>query len=191
MAIIYGKGPYLLHSLGGDRIIRFVHSENDPKMENKPPVGIDRLDLRLLDILQRQGALSVAEVAAQARISTTTCWRRIQQLEQNGVIKSRVALLDRNALGLDVTIFAHVKLATTGRDALAEFEAAIRDRAEVLECYTLTGEWDFLLKIVTKNIKAYEAFYLDYLSRIACVRSVNSSVAVTVIKESTALPLGI
>jgi len=132
-----------------------------------------------------------AEVAARTKLSTTTCWRRIQQLEQNGVIKARVALLDRNSLGLDVTIFAHVKLATTGRNALAEFEAAIRDRAEVLECYTLTGEWDFLLKIVTKNIKAYEAFYLDYLSRIPCVRSVNSSVAVTVIKESTALPLGI
>jgi Lrp/AsnC family transcriptional regulator len=152
---------------------------------------IDHLDLRLLDILQRQGALSVAEVASKTKLSTTTCWRRIQQLEQDGVIKARVALLDRNSLGLDVTIFAHVKLANTGRDAIAEFEAAIRDRAEVLECYTLTGEWDFLLKIVTKNIKAYEAFYLDYLSRISCVRSVNSSVAVTVIKESTALPLGI
>ena len=127
-------------------------------------------------------------MAAQTRLSTTTCWRRIQQLEQNGVIKARVALLDRNALGLDVTIFAHVKLATTGRAALAEFEVAIRDRAEVLECYTLTGEWDFLLKIVTQNIKAFEAFYLDYLSRIPCVRSVNSSVAVTVIKESTRCP---
>jgi Lrp/AsnC family transcriptional regulator len=152
---------------------------------------VDSLDLRLLDILQRQGALSVAELAAKTKLSTTTCWRRIQQLEQDGIIKARVALLDRNSLGLDVTIFAHVKLANTGRDAIAEFEAAIRDRAEVLECYTLTGEWDFLLKIVTKNIKAYEAFYLDYLSRIPCVRSVNSSVAVTVIKESTALPLGI
>lgn len=153
--------------------------------------AIDRLDLKLLDVLQRRGAASVAEVAAQARISTTTCWRRIQQLEQSGVIKGRVALLDRNALGLDVTIFAHVKLETTGRDAIAEFEAAIRNRAEVLECYTLTGEWDFLLKIVTKNMKAYEAFYLDYLSRIRCVRAVNSSVAVTVIKESTVLPLGL
>jgi Lrp/AsnC family transcriptional regulator len=159
--------------------------------ENSIHQGIDRLDLRLLDILQRHGALSVAEVASRARISTTTCWRRIQQLEADGVIKGRVALLDRNALGLDVTIFAHVKLATTGRAALGEFEAAIRDRAEVLECYTLTGEWDFLLKIVTKNVKAYEAFYLDYLSRIACVRSINSSIAVTVIKESTALPLGV
>jgi len=181
----------MLHSFGRRPIIRYVHSESSPIMENISHPGIDRLDLRLLDILQRHGALSVAEVAAQTRLSTTTCWRRIQQLEQTGVIKGRVALLDRNALGLDVTIFAHVKLATTGRDAIAEFEAAIRDRAEVLECYTLTGEWDFLLKIVTKNIKAYEAFYLDYLSRIACVRSVNSSVAVTVIKESTALPLGI
>jgi Lrp/AsnC family transcriptional regulator len=160
-------------------------------MQNSGHKAIDRLDLRLLDILQRRGALSVAEVASAVRISTTTCWRRIQQLERDGVIKARVALLDRNALGLDLTIFAHVKLATTGRDALGEFEAAIRDRAEVLECYTLTGEWDFLLKIVTRNIKAYEAFYLDYLSRIPCVRSVNSSVAVTVIKESTALPLGV
>jgi Lrp/AsnC family transcriptional regulator len=160
-------------------------------MENTNRPTLDQLDLRLLDILQREGALSVAEVASKIRLSTTTCWRRIQQLEQSGVIKARVALLDRNALGLDVTMFAHVKLATTGRDALAEFEEAIRDRAEVLECYTLTGEWDFLLKIVTRNIKAFEAFYLDYLSRIPCVQSVNSSVAVTVIKESTALPLGI
>jgi Lrp/AsnC family transcriptional regulator len=160
-------------------------------MEHSNRQAIDRLDLKLLDVLQRRGAASVAEVAAQARISTTTCWRRIQQLEQSGVIKGRVALLDRNALGLDVTIFAHVKLETTGRDAIAEFEAAIRERAEVLECYTLTGEWDFLLKIVTKNMKAYEAFYLDYLSRIPCVRAVNSSVAVTVIKESTVLPLAL
>jgi len=181
----------MLQSLGISPIIRSVHSYKCQFMEKNSRPDVDRLDLRLLDILQREGALSVAEVAARTKLSTTTCWRRIQQLEQNGVIKARVALLDRNFLGLDVTIFAHVKLATTGRDALAEFEAAIRDRAEVLECYTLTGEWDFLLKIVTKNIKAYEAFYLDYLSRIPCVRSVNSSVAVTVIKESTALPLGI
>jgi Lrp/AsnC family transcriptional regulator len=180
-----------LRSLGPSPIIRSIHSEKAPIVENTNRPVLDQLDLRLLDILQREGALSVAEVASKIRLSTTTCWRRIQQLEQSGVIKARVALLDRNALGLDVTMFAHVKLATTGRDAIAEFEEAIRDRAEVLECYTLTGEWDFLLKIVTRNIKAFEAFYLDYLSRIPCVQSVNSSVAVTVIKESTALPLGV
>jgi Lrp/AsnC family transcriptional regulator len=160
-------------------------------MENTNRSLLDRLDLRVLDLLQRQGALSAAEVASRLHLSTTTCWRRIQQLEQHGVITGRVALLSRNALGLDVTMFAHVKLSSTGREAIANFEAAIRDRAEVLECYTLTGEWDFLLKIVTRNIKAYEAFYLDTLSRIPQVQSVNSSVAVTVIKESTALPLGV
>jgi Lrp/AsnC family transcriptional regulator len=191
IGVIYAKALRVLHSSTDVPIIRYVHSGIRLNMEQTSRPAIDRLDLRLLDILQRSGALSVAEVAARTRLSTTTCWRRIQQLEQNGVIKARVALLDRAALGLDVTIFAHVKLATTGRGALAEFEAAIRDRAEVLECFTLTGEWDFLLKIVTKNIKAYEAFYLDYLSRIPCVRAVNSSVAVTVIKESTALPLGV
>jgi Lrp/AsnC family transcriptional regulator len=159
-------------------------------MEKSFRPALDTLDLRLLDVLQTNGALPVAEVASRLKLSSTTCWRRIQQLEMHGV-KARVALLDRSALGLDVTMFAHVKLVTTGRDAIAKFEEAIRDRAEVLECYTLTGEWDFLLKIVTRSIKAYEAFYLDYLSRIPHVHSVNSSVAVTVIKESTALPLGV
>src|SRR5580658_1994855 len=112
----------MLHSLGSRLIIRYIHSESRYFVEQNNRPGIDRLDLRLLDILQRNGALSVAEVAAQTKLSTTTCWRRIQQLEQNGVIKARVALLDRNALGLDVTIFAHVKLANTSRDAIAEFE---------------------------------------------------------------------
>ena len=98
-------------------------------MEHSNRPTLDRLDLRLLDVLQRSGALSVADVASQLKLSTTTCWRRIQQLEQDGVIKARVALLDRNALGLDVTMFAQVKLATTGRDAIAKFEEAIRDRA--------------------------------------------------------------
>src|ERR1700744_4526207 len=115
----------MLHSFGRCPIIRYIHSKISRSMENSSRPSIDRLDLRLLDILQRQGALSVAEVAAQAKLSTTTCWRRIQHLEQSGVIKGRVALLARPALGLDVPIFPHVKLATTGRDALAEFEAAI------------------------------------------------------------------
>src|SRR6202022_4979667 len=103
-----------------------------------------------------------------------TGWRPCPRPQKKALTKARVALLDRNALGLDVTMFAQVKLATTGRDAIAKFEEAIRDRAEVLECYTLTGEWDFLLKIVTRNMKAYEAFYLDYLSRIPSAQSVIS-----------------
>ena len=113
-------------------------------MENYDRPVIDRVDLRLLDILQRQAGLSVAEVAARARLSTTTCWRRIQLLEQNGVIKSRVALLDRNALGLDVTIFAHVNSpaldATPSQSSKLPFatvprcSSAIRSRVSGTSC---------------------------------------------------------
>jgi Lrp/AsnC family transcriptional regulator len=158
-------------------------------MEEKRHHALDRVDRRILDLLQREGALSVAEVASRTGLSTTTCWRRIQQLEQGCVIRGRVALLDRSALGLDVTIFAHVKLSTQGRDAIAAFAEAIRERPEVLDCYTTMGEWDFMLRIVTRDIKAYEAFYLDHLSKLPNVQSINSSVTVTVIKETTVLPI--
>lgn len=159
-------------------------------MEHTARPVLDRIDRRILDLLQREGALPVAEVAGRTGLSTTTCWRRIQQLEQSGVIRGRVALLDRAALGLEVTIFAHVKLSTQGRDALAEFAAAIRERPEVLDCYTTMGEWDFMLRVVTPDIKSFEAFYLDHLSKMPHVQSINSSVAVTVIKETTVLPIG-
>jgi Lrp/AsnC family transcriptional regulator len=158
-------------------------------VENSSHPVVDRVDRRILDVLQREGALPVAEVATRTGLSTTTCWRRIQALEQTGVIRGRVAVLDRTALGLDVTIFAHVKLSTQGRDAIAAFAEAIRERPEVLDCYTTMGEWDFMLRIVTRDIKAYEAFYLDHLSKLPFVQSINSSVTVTVIKETTVLPL--
>jgi Lrp/AsnC family transcriptional regulator len=160
-------------------------------MEEASPSRLDKVDRRILDLVQREGALSVAEVASRTGLSTTTCWRRIQALEQSGVIRGRVALLDRAALGLDVTIFAHVKLSTQGRDAIAAFAEAIRERPEVLDCYTTMGEWDFMLRVVTRDIKAYEAFYLDHLSKLPNVQSINSSVTVTVIKETTILPIAL
>jgi Lrp/AsnC family transcriptional regulator len=158
-------------------------------MKNTVRLEVDAIDRRILDVLQRDASLSAAEVAARVGLATTTCWRRIQQLEQRGVIKQRVALLDRGMLGLDVVVFVQVRLSTQGRDAIAQFDKAIRDRPEVLDCYTLTGEWDFCLRIVTRDMKEYEAFFLDHLSKIPNVQSVNSSIAVTVVKESTVLPL--
>jgi Lrp/AsnC family transcriptional regulator len=152
-------------------------------------VELDTIDRRILDVLQHAASLSATDVATRVGLSTTTCWRRIQQLEQSGVIRQRVALLDRSALGLDVVVFVQVRLSTQGRDAIAQFDKAIRDRPEVLDCYTLTGEWDFCLRIVTHDMKEYEAFFLDHLSKIPNVQSVNSSIAVTVVKESTVLPL--
>src|SRR5882757_5202870 len=131
---------------------------------------LDRADLRILDLLQQHGHFSAAEVAERLRMTASTCWRRISRLEELGVIQKRVALLDREKLGLPVLVFSHVKLAAHGRDALL-------------------GETDFLLRIVCRDIKAYEAFFLDHLSRFPGVQSVNSSIALAVIKATTALPL--
>lgn len=150
---------------------------------------LDRTDLRILELLQQHGNLSAAEVAERLSLTTSTCWRRISRLEELGVIRKRVALLDREKLGLAVTVFSHVKVAGHGRDALLRFEQAVRAHPEILECYTLMGETDFLLRIACRDIKAYEAFFLDHLSRFPGVQSVNSSIALAVIKETTALPL--
>ncbi|GAC1452038.1 MAG: Lrp/AsnC family transcriptional regulator [Steroidobacteraceae bacterium] len=150
---------------------------------------LDRGDLRILGLLQEHGNLSAAEIAERLSLTASTCWRRVTRLEAEGVIARRVAILDREKLGLSVMVFSHVKLAGHGRDALLRFEQAVRIHPQILECYTLMGETDFLLRIVCRDIKAYEAFFLDHLSRFPGVQSVNSSIALAVIKETTALPL--
>ncbi|MGA7537345.1 MAG: Lrp/AsnC family transcriptional regulator [Steroidobacteraceae bacterium] len=150
---------------------------------------LDRGDARILDLIQEHGDLSAAEIAERLGMTASTCWRRMSRLEELKVIRKRVALLDREKLGLNVLVFSHVKLAGHGRDALLRFEQAVREHPEILECYTLMGETDFLLRIVCRDIKAYEAFFLDHLSRFPGVQSVHSSIALSVIKETTALPL--
>ncbi len=160
-------------------------------MKQPSEADLDRTDLRLLDALQKDGALSAAELAERVGLAVTTCWRRIRRLEETGVIRHRVALLDRERVGLGVTVFAHVKLVAHGRDNLGKFAEAVRRFPEVLECYTTTGDWDFLLRIVARDIKGYEAFFPDHLSKAPGVQSVSSSIAMTVFKETTQLPLGL
>jgi len=150
---------------------------------------LTRTDLRILDLVQEHGDLSAAELGERLGMSASTCWRRLGRLTELGVIKRRVTLLDREKAGLSVMVFSHVKVSGHGRDALLKFEQAVRAHPEILECYTLMGETDFLLRIVCRDIKAYEAFFLDHLSRFPGVQSVNSSIALAVIKETTALPL--
>jgi Lrp/AsnC family transcriptional regulator len=152
-------------------------------------VELDKADLRILEVLQHHGNLSAAEVAEKVDMTTSTCWRRITRLEEAGVIQQRVTLLDREKVGLNVTVFSRVKLAAHGRDSLGRFEQAVRELPEVLECYTLMGDTDFLLRICVRDIKAYEAFFLDHLTRLPGVESVHSSIALSTIKETTALPL--
>lgn len=151
--------------------------------------ALDDVDRRILQLLQQDASLTAADVAARVGLSQSPCWRRIARLERDGLIRRRVALLDRDRLGLGVLVFAQVKFAGGARESLAEFEQAIRSFPEVQECFMLMGEVDFLLKVVTPDVAAYERFLRDKLSLMPAVREVRSSMALSAVKEGTALPL--
>jgi Lrp/AsnC family transcriptional regulator len=150
---------------------------------------LDEFDKKILDRLQRDSTVAVADLAEQVGLSQSTCWRRINLLEQAGVIRSRVALLDPKALGIEVTVFANIKLSAHGRRSLNEFEAAISQCPEVVECYTMSGEMDFLLRIVARDIEAYERFLRETLLQMPSVQEVHSHIALSQVKHTTALPL--
>lgn len=150
---------------------------------------LDHADRRLLGLLQQDATRSVADLAREAGLSATPCWRRVQRLKETGVIKSQVCLLDRTQIGLNAQIFAQVKLSAVGRANLAEFSEAIRQFPEVLECFVLMGSVDFLLRIVARDISAYEHFFFEKLSRVPGVQEINSMVALSEIKSTTELPI--
>jgi Lrp/AsnC family transcriptional regulator len=151
--------------------------------------GINRTDLQILDALQHNGSLTTQEIADRINISQSPCWRRINKLEEQGLIDKKVTLLNREKLGMDVVVFATVNLTTQGRDNLEGFEREIEILPEVMECYTMAGTWDYMLKIVAKDIRHYEIFVREKLTRLDNIREVHSHIAVTEIKNTTALPL--
>jgi Lrp/AsnC family transcriptional regulator len=153
------------------------------------PLDLDRFDRKILRLLQTDCSLPVSEIAKRVGLSTSPCWRRINRLEQAGAIRRKVAVLDHTRLGMTVTVFVHVRLSQHGRRNLEEFERAVRELPEVLECYTVTGEMDYMLKIVTKDIQHFESFLRNHLMTMPVVRETHSTVAVTEIKDTTELPL--
>lgn len=150
---------------------------------------IDSTDKKLLGLLQEDANISTSALADQLHISQSPCWRRINRLEEQGIIQKRVAVLDREALGMSVVVFATVNLNQTGRQNLIEFEQMIKGHPEVLECYTMTGIWDYVLKIVTRDVRHYEDFVRNTLSASDLIRELHSHIAVTEIKNTSALPL--
>ena len=152
---------------------------------------LDAIDRTILMILQADASLSTAEIAAKAGTSQSSVWRRIEKLEKLGIIRKRVALLDRAKLGLGMMVFAHVKLQAHGQRTLPLFEEAVRRFPEVVECYTLLGETDYLLRVITRDAAAYEAFFRKHLSQVASVQFTNSSMAISEVKSTTELPLSI
>ena len=150
---------------------------------------LDPFDKEILALLQEDASLSAADIGARIGLSQSPCWRRIHRLEEAGLVTRRVALLDRHKLGLDVLVFALIKLNAHGRRSLPEFADAIQRYPEVQECFTLMGEMDFLVRIVTWDIQSYERFFFDTLSQLPGVQEVHSNIAMSEMKSTTALPL--
>ena len=150
---------------------------------------LDPFEKKILRELQQDASLTTADLAERVGLSATPCWRRINRLEQDGYIRARVALVDRRKVGLNAHIFAQVKLNAHGRANLDEFGAAIQGFPEVLDCFVLMGSTDFMLRIVAKDIDAYEKFFFDRLSKLPGVQEINSTVALSEIKSTSALPI--
>ena len=158
-------------------------------MKRSSRIELDRTDLRILDALQRDGSLSAAELAERVGLAVTTCWRRVKRLEDARVIRGRVALLDRELLGLDLLCFVQISVQRHHRDHIVAFEEAVRAMPEVLDCHHMTGEFDFLLKIVVANRKALETLLVERLSTLPGVTRLQTSVVLSEVKHVTEIPI--
>jgi Lrp/AsnC family transcriptional regulator len=149
---------------------------------------MDRIDRKILELVQRDASLSTAELAERVGLSTTPCWRRIQNLEKSGVLRRRVALLDREQLNLGVDVFVTLRINRHDEEWLEKFNRAVDGFDEVVEFYRMSGDVDYLMRVVVSDIKAYDAFY-KRLIRHTGIADVSSSFAMERIKYTTALPL--
>ena len=150
---------------------------------------LDAIGRKMLASLQENARLPNVELAERVGLSPSPCLRRVRELEERGVIRRYVTLLDPVAIGLPVSVFVSVTLEHQVEQALERFENAILQRPEVMECYLMTGDADYLLRVVTADLAAYERFLKDHLTRVRGVASIKSSFALKQVKYSTALPL--
>lgn len=151
-------------------------------------MALDKLDRKILQLLQKDATMPVAEIGRKVGLSTTPCWRRIQKMEEEGVIRRRVAVLDPEKVNAGVTVFVAVKTNEHNDAWLRKFAAVVEDFTEVVEFYRMSGDVDYLLRVVVPSIQAYDVFYKKLIARIA-LSDVSSSFAMEQIKYTTALPL--
>ena len=150
---------------------------------------LDAIDIKILRILQKDCTLSVADIGKEVGLSTTPCWRRIQKLEQEGVIEGRVALLNPKMVNAGVTVFVAITTSEHNISWLERFHAVLREMPEVVEAYRMSGQVDYLLRVAVPDIDSYDRFYKQLIGRIE-LNDVSSSFAMEQIKYTTALPLG-
>jgi Lrp/AsnC family transcriptional regulator len=150
---------------------------------------IDRIDKRILDQLQQDATLSMAELADRVGLSSSPCWRRVRRLQDMGVIKRQVAQLDREQLGLHFVVYVYVKLAKTSRESLEQFETDVQLWPEVVLCELMTGAADYLIKVVTEDVRSFDHFLREKLLAETVVIDTQSRIVVRTVKETSRLPL--
>lgn len=149
---------------------------------------MDRIDLKILDCLQQDASLSVAEIAERVNLSKTPCWRRIQMLEKSGVIGKRVALLNREKLDQDMDVFVTIRTNQHNAKWFQKFSKVVNGFPEVVEFYRMSGEVDYLMRVVVPDMKAYDLFYKKLIEQID-INDVSSNFAMEQLKYTTAIPL--
>ena len=151
--------------------------------------SIDTIDYRILNELQANGKLSNVELATRVHLSPSACLARVRRLEDSGIISRYVTLLDAHAAGLPISVFIQIRLERQVEMSLEKFEACMNDYPEVMECYLMTGDSDYLIRVVVADIQAIEKFIVNQLSKIPGVANIKSSFALKQVKYKTALPL--
>lgn len=149
---------------------------------------MDRLDVKILALLQQDATLSLADLSQRVGLSQTPCWKRIQKLEKAGIIVGRVAMLDQKKIGLDVTVFVSIETADHSEGWIARFAEAVAAMPEVMDCWRMAGDVDYLLRVVTRDLAAYDAFYKRLVAAFP-LRNVSSRVAIEQVTGKTAFPL--
>jgi Lrp/AsnC family transcriptional regulator len=152
---------------------------------------LDKQDIAILKVLQQDGAISSTDLAEKVGLSQSPCWRRVNQLEEAGVIQGRVARLARKKLGLDVLVVVNVKLASHGWQSLPKFKQRVVSFPEVLQCFLVMGDIDFILLVATRSVEEYNSFVQGKLAQIPGVQSIDSRIVIEETKNTTELPLGI
>ncbi len=152
-------------------------------------MSLDAIDIRILSELQQDGGLSNVELARRVNLSPSPCLMRVRALEKQGVIRQYVALADPQALGLGLNVFISISLKEQSKAGLADFESRIAEHDEVMECYLMTGDSDYLIRVAVANMAALERFILDQLTPIPGVEKIRSSFALKQVRYKTALPM--
>ena len=152
--------------------------------------SLDRYDRQLLRLLQQDASQSVKQLAEAVNLSTTPCWKRLKRLADEGYIRARVALLDPEKLGLGLSVFVQLKTRSHNNAWLEDFARKVMGFEEVVEFYRMSGEWDYMLRVVVRDIAAYDAFYKRLIASVDGLSDISSNFAMEEIKNTTALPVG-